>query len=229
MPGNKSAGGLNKRQRAFVQAYLGEARYNATEAARIAGYSQNSAATIGWENLRKPEIKEAIDRAVVERAMGWPELLIRLGNQARFNLGDYVRLPAAWRSGDSPYEAGEGKEAGPVVEIDPKLPHTWQPYIDIEAMIRDGHGHLIKGITPTQWGAKIEFQDPMAAQKMIAQLLEKAGTPTGGADDPIHHVDMSLDEWMAQQARHRQQAAAAVADFADDDDENEGGAGEGDE
>ena len=47
---------LTTRMRAFVEAYCG----NATEAALKAGYSPRTAAFIGAENLKKPQIKEAI-------------------------------------------------------------------------------------------------------------------------------------------------------------------------
>lgn len=48
--------GLTARQRAFVAAYDG----NATEAAIKAGYSKKTAYSIGQENLKKPEIAQAI-------------------------------------------------------------------------------------------------------------------------------------------------------------------------
>lgn len=57
--GNK----LSEKQRRFVEAYMGVAKGNATEAARIAGYKgdNNSLAVTGWQNLIKPKIKAALD------------------------------------------------------------------------------------------------------------------------------------------------------------------------
>lgn len=49
---------LNKRQKLFVNYYLKS--WNATDAAKKAGYSEKTAASIGYENLRKPEIKAYI-------------------------------------------------------------------------------------------------------------------------------------------------------------------------
>lgn len=43
-------------------AYLGEANYNATKAAKMAGYSEKSAYSIGSELTKKPHIRQAIDR-----------------------------------------------------------------------------------------------------------------------------------------------------------------------
>lgn len=50
---------LTHRQQKFVQEYLVD--LNATQAAIRAGYSKRTACSIGYENLRKPEIKSAID------------------------------------------------------------------------------------------------------------------------------------------------------------------------
>jgi len=50
---------LNDKQRAFVQEYLIDR--NATQAAIRAGYSEKTAGQIGNENLKKPEIAEAIN------------------------------------------------------------------------------------------------------------------------------------------------------------------------
>lgn len=49
-------------QAAFVDAYTGPARGNATEAARIAGYSGNDVVLgqIGSKNMHKPHIAQAI-------------------------------------------------------------------------------------------------------------------------------------------------------------------------
>lgn len=56
--------GLSDKQHAFVAAYLGPARMNATEAASLAGYAGNrvTLASVGRENLEKPQIKAAIDQ-----------------------------------------------------------------------------------------------------------------------------------------------------------------------
>jgi phage terminase small subunit len=47
---------LTEKQRRFVQHYTG----NATEAAKLAGYSEKSAYSVGQENLRKPVIQKAL-------------------------------------------------------------------------------------------------------------------------------------------------------------------------
>lgn len=51
---------LTRKQFAFVAAYLGPCKGNATRAALEAGYSPKTAAFIGAENLNKPKIQAAI-------------------------------------------------------------------------------------------------------------------------------------------------------------------------
>lgn len=51
---------LTDKQRIFIQNYLSNG-FNATKAALDAGYSENTAYSIASENLRKPEIRSAID------------------------------------------------------------------------------------------------------------------------------------------------------------------------
>lgn len=57
---------LTAKQSLFVKEYLVD--LNATQAAIRAGYSKKTAASIGDENLRKPAIKEALDKAIKKRA-----------------------------------------------------------------------------------------------------------------------------------------------------------------
>lgn len=57
---------LTNKQRRFVEEYLVD--LNATQAAIRAGYSSRTAASIGEENLRKPEIAKAVQEAQAERS-----------------------------------------------------------------------------------------------------------------------------------------------------------------
>ena len=56
---------LTLKQRLFCQHYLKNG-YNATQAAKSAGYSENSAQEIGNENLRKPLVKIYIEQSMKE-------------------------------------------------------------------------------------------------------------------------------------------------------------------
>ena len=56
---------LTEKQKAFADHYI--ECLNATEAARKAGYSKNTVGAIGHENLKKPKIKEYIDKRLAEK------------------------------------------------------------------------------------------------------------------------------------------------------------------
>lgn len=57
---------MTDKQKKFVNEYLID--LNATQAAIRAGYSPKTAYSIGEENLKKPEISNAISRAMAERS-----------------------------------------------------------------------------------------------------------------------------------------------------------------
>ena len=57
---------LTPKQERFISEYLID--LNATQAAIRAGYSETTAEIIGFENLRKPKIKEEIQKAMDDRA-----------------------------------------------------------------------------------------------------------------------------------------------------------------
>ena len=57
---------LTPKQEAFVSEYLVD--LNATQAAIRAGYSEKTAYSIGQENLKKPEVAEAVIAAQAERS-----------------------------------------------------------------------------------------------------------------------------------------------------------------
>ena len=61
---------LTPKQAAFVDAYVGRAKGNATEAARIAGYqgNENTLSSTGWETLRNPAVADAVEQRRAELA-----------------------------------------------------------------------------------------------------------------------------------------------------------------
>ncbi|MBM3149599.1 MAG: terminase small subunit, partial [Chloroflexi bacterium] len=82
---------LTDKQRLFVEAYL--ECWNATEAARQAGYKGNYATlrTIGCQNLTKLNIREQISERLKAKAMSADEVLMRLAEQARGDISEFIR------------------------------------------------------------------------------------------------------------------------------------------
>lgn len=79
---------LSVKQKVFIEEYL--KTFNATQAALAAGYSPDTAHATGWENLRKPEITEAISKRLSETAMSADEVMMRLAEHARGDVGDFL-------------------------------------------------------------------------------------------------------------------------------------------
>jgi len=85
---------LTGKQEAFVIAYLKNG-FNATEAARTAGYkgNENTLAVIGYQNLRKHKILERIEAYFEEKGMAANEVLFRLSEQARSDITFFIDAP----------------------------------------------------------------------------------------------------------------------------------------
>ena len=86
---------LTGKQRLFVIHYI--ATLNGTKAARLAGYKGDDAtlSTIAYENLRKHDIREAIDAAFSEQVMSANEVLMRLASHARGDMGEFAHVITA--------------------------------------------------------------------------------------------------------------------------------------
>lgn len=82
--------GLTNKQRRFIDEYLVD--FNATQAAIRCGYSSKTAGVIGCENLKKPNIAEAIKKKIEENAMSAEEIILRLSDIARGNISDLMSL-----------------------------------------------------------------------------------------------------------------------------------------
>lgn len=80
--------GFTDKQKAFINHYI--VHLNATKAAQLAGYSEKTAYSIGHENLRKPEISAEIEKRLRENAMRADEVLSRLSDMARGDMGEYL-------------------------------------------------------------------------------------------------------------------------------------------
>ncbi len=78
---------MNPKQRLFVEEYL--KCWNASEAARRAGY-KTKASVQGTRLLANDSVKEAIKARLAEKTMQADEVLTRLAEQARGEVGQYL-------------------------------------------------------------------------------------------------------------------------------------------
>ncbi len=88
---------LTKKQKIFCDEYLID--LNATQAAIRAGYSVESAGSIGNENLKKPEIRACIEKAMAERSkrtgINADRVLRELARIAFVNAADVINFDNA--------------------------------------------------------------------------------------------------------------------------------------
>lgn len=85
---------LTLKQKLFIEYYCGRARGNATEAARLANYEGNDVTlgAVGYENLRKPLIKEAINERFDTLAMDRGEITSELSDIGRAEWRDFLTI-----------------------------------------------------------------------------------------------------------------------------------------
>ncbi len=88
---------MTKKQKRFIEEYLID--LNATQAAIRAGYSPDTAYSIGNENLKKPEIKSHIDKAMAERSkrtgVNADRVVMELAKIAFVNADDVIDFKTA--------------------------------------------------------------------------------------------------------------------------------------
>lgn len=80
---------LSFKRRKFVEEYL--RCWNATEAAKRAGYSERSAYSQGHRLLKNDEIAALLRQRIEETAMSANEVQLRLGEQARAEWAAYLQ------------------------------------------------------------------------------------------------------------------------------------------
>ena len=94
---------MTKKQKRFVEEYLID--LNATQAAIRAGYSPDTAKSIGSENLTKPDIQARIAKAMAERSrrtgVNADRVLMELAKVAFVNASDVIDADTATVKADA--------------------------------------------------------------------------------------------------------------------------------
>lgn len=184
---------LQGMQKDWVLHWLADPRRNATECARKAGYKNPEQS--GWENRHNPKIQEYIREHFLDRHMMAEEVTARISEIASAPYAAYLK-----------YNHGK-KELS----------------VDLEQLLADGLGHLIKGINYVRTGQDtavqvVEFFDAYKATVDMGRIHGLFGSK-GTEDDPVHQVGMTLDEWRTESEKRRNQAAETAVLFEDDADD----------
>ena len=144
---------LTVKQRSFIDHYI--ATLNGTEAAKRAGYkgSYSVMGVVAFDNLRKPKLRKIIDQRLEEAGITDPEIIARLSEHARGDLGDALEIDGSYTR------------------------------ISLDKLKRAGKTRLLKKFKQGKQGSEIEFYDAQAALVHLAKLKglmakhEEAGAP----------------------------------------------------
>lgn len=90
---------LSLKQKSFVNAYLGEAKGNATQAAIMAGYSEHTAKQAGSRLLTHVDVQHALNRRLHKAQMTADEALERVAIIARTDVQD-ISAPDVLRANE---------------------------------------------------------------------------------------------------------------------------------
>jgi phage terminase small subunit len=131
--------GLSKRK-IFIDEYLKS--WNATEAAKKAGYSEKTAYSSGQRLLKNVEVEKEIQNRLSASAMSADEVIEAIGEIGRADISDFVEIDD---------ETGRLKN------------------INFAKAKKAGKLNLIKSITPTANGLKIELHDRMRALELMGK------------------------------------------------------------
>lgn len=168
---------LRAKQQAFINEYLID--FNATQAAIRAGYSKKTAGNTGWENLKKPEIAEAIEKRISEQCMTADEVLMRLAEQARADIGEFI-------SDEGEIDIEAMKAAG-ATRLLRKVRHTTRGGVS-----KDGAEWEVQTV-------EVDLHNAQTALELIGKYHRLFDGPSGAEDDPIHvkHIHDLTDEQLA--------------------------------
>lgn len=170
---------MTGKRRVFCEAYVSTANFSPLWAAREAKYKRPH--EDGYRLMHVPEVKAYIEVLLEGTRITEDEIHRLLNAQATFDPTKYYRVEERWEEKTGfivDPETGESKEAT-VLSLESR--YVW---IDVDALKKDGYGHLIKkfDFKGDKQHLTVEFYD---SQKAL-ELLGKAK----GMFVDRHEIDM---------------------------------------
>lgn len=167
---------LTNKQRVFIDEYV--KCFNASEAARRAGYSEKTAGSIGSENLKKPEIQEAIQERLAEVHMSADEALKLTADIARTDIGVFFKIADEWMFNPLPeYEILDEREVTddtqdpPVKRVSYRVRHV---VLDMDKITDPRYSQLLHKFSNTRKaGLSIEVFDRQSAIRDVLKVHDK--------------------------------------------------------
>jgi len=146
--------GLTLKQRLWIEAYTGAACGNATEAARMAGYNgdDDTLRNIGSENVAKLARMDLLQERISARIA-----------ESTISAAEVVGTLAAQARANIDDITDENG------------------CVDLKLVKKLGLGHLVKSITPTKFGARVQLVSQFAALQQLCKVFGIEKAPSDGA------------------------------------------------
>lgn len=163
---------LTPLQRRFLIEYLSQLRPNATQAYKDAGGTAKHADRAAHKIRHHPNVVEAIDEYFHAQEMSAAEVIALLSEQARAAYSDYLIYD----------------------------PETKLTGVDMERLLADGKGHLVKSVSWVRTGSDsaeqvVEFHDAFRARVKIGEYHAAFKQVHGGDPDrPLEVVQVYVPE-----------------------------------
>ena len=190
----REAPDLTEKQVLFVAEYLTD--FNATRAAMAVGYSKKTAYSIGWENLRKPEIQAEIKRQteMVANTLGITSqrILLEYLKIAFADITEYVTFGQR--------EVPVMSMFGPLIDKETEKPITKMVNVIEFKESATIDGSIIKEVKQGKEGVSIKLHDKLKPLEKLEKYLDLL---------PDHHQRMIQEEKLKLD-RERLEHAKAV-------------------
>lgn len=181
---------LTERQARFVAEYLVD--LNATEAAKRAGYSEKTAYSIGFENLRKPEIQGAIQAAMAQRekrtAITQDRVLQELARVAFANGTDFARVVVR----EEPVYCAD--EEGEIQRVMKRIQTV--EIVDTDRVDPEKRA-AIAGIKEGKHGIEVSSYDKVKALELLGKhlgMFDGKGNQRGSGENNLLQAIQSTEE-----------------------------------
>ena len=187
------AGEISRKHQQFINEYIKLKCSNATEAyCRVYPKSSREAARVSaHEILTNPNISTEIDRRVTEETMSANEVLMRIAEHGRGDIGEFIDL--------GPEEIKESERS----HLIKKFTRT------VTTTVKKDYESTTESLT-------LELYDALAAKTLIGRH-HNLFTDRTELNATVNNVQMTLADWKKQAEASRSQSAAVRADFEDDE------------
>jgi hypothetical protein len=166
---------LTAKQHTFIECYV--QHWNASRAAREAGYSEKTAGQQGYENLKKPEIAREIEARIIA-LLPRGELIERMAARSRSTLADVIRIhddPPTPPKDAAAQPENEADEED-VAQTERRARRTWRGdtlwSLDLIKAQKTGGIHQIKKLKEGKYGPEIEMFDSLPAWELAGKFLK---------------------------------------------------------